>query len=86
MSFSAACKVAPDTSQRWAYLVLVVRIVGGGDAAGFKANDSPLAQPIAIHPGIAEASADITVAIFPHHVGLRRDDRRVPIDSYFDIA
>jgi hypothetical protein len=54
--------------------------------AGLKAHDSPLTVPIAINPCIPESSADIAIAILPHHIGLRCDDGSVPVNPYLDIA
>src|ERR1700733_13110879 len=61
-----------------ANLMLIVRLVVMGDAAGFKAHDSPLAHAIAIDPGVAEPSANIAIAIFSHQFGLRRNYGSVP--------
>ena len=67
-------------------ICLVLAVGFAGNAAGFKAYDSPLARTIAVDAGIAVASANVAVTILPHQFGLRCDHCGVTVYTYFDVA
>src|ERR1700722_17848582 len=66
--------------------LLLIFLTIARNPAGLKAHDSPLTVPIAINPRIPEPSADIPVAIPPHHVSFRGDHGGIPVNPYLDIA
>ncbi len=65
-------------------LSLIAASFAARNPAGLKTHDSPLTVPIAINPRIPEPSADIAIAILPHHIGLRRDHGGVPVNPYLN--